>query len=557
MKKLSLCILVVMICVFISSVQSQVISNIQFSPHSPSTILVEENLNITFDYSKAPADTILIFALPYNGNAPPPGFTVSPSLFYTDSSGSGSAWIRPPYTSANINKVLFQVTGANPSNILLEFFVPVDYHFSASTFSNIVMTPASPAPVQISNFIQVAFNYSSVQNVRIQALPYTDGAPTPHYAVTSSPLYGPGMGSGTASVTITDGDIEVDSIQLRMYSDDMLYLLQEMYIPVQYRFAHHGIADVRCDVQSPAALLNGQELNFTFKYTTTHSGGVLIFTRPYTDGELSPNYSASGGSACDSGDGDGVGNFTILSGDVMVDSIRFRMYNSNMDSVLLDYFVPVTYHFGSHSLSNIRFSPSSPAYFTTGRDDSCTFDYKTNSSGAVVIFARPFSNGALSPDYSAAGSFFLPTDSGSSSGHFTILTGDVAVDQMRFQMYDAALTNVLLEFFVPVDFEFKTRIPVGMETGGQDMPGSFSLLQNYPNPFNPNTTIEYSLPKQSHVTLRIYDVLGRELETIVNGIETPGNKKVKFDASRFSSGVYYYRLEAGSFVETKKFVLLK
>jgi hypothetical protein len=85
----------------------------------------------------------------------------------------------------------------------------------------------------------------------------------------------------------------------------------------------------------------------------------------------------------------------------------------------------------------------------------------------------------------------------------------------------------------------------------------FSLNQNYPNPFNPITTISYQLPRQSHVTLKVFDVLGREVATLVNRIEQPGYKSVGFNASDLASGVYYYRLQAGNFVETKKFVLIR
>ena len=89
------------------------------------------------------------------------------------------------------------------------------------------------------------------------------------------------------------------------------------------------------------------------------------------------------------------------------------------------------------------------------------------------------------------------------------------------------------------------------------LPLSMMLQQNYPNPFNPTTTISYQLPTESHVMLKIFDMLGREVSTLVNGVEEPGYKSVTFDASRLSSGLYYYRLQAGNFIETKKLLLLK
>jgi hypothetical protein len=99
--------------------------------------------------------------------------------------------------------------------------------------------------------------------------------------------------------------------------------------------------------------------------------------------------------------------------------------------------------------------------------------------------------------------------------------------------------------------------PDVMLEGERQLPNEFVLNQNYPNPFNPNTTISYQLPLQSHVTLKLFDVLGREVATLVNVVEEPGYKSLTFDASRLSSGVYYYRLQAGNYIETKKLLLLR
>jgi hypothetical protein len=91
----------------------------------------------------------------------------------------------------------------------------------------------------------------------------------------------------------------------------------------------------------------------------------------------------------------------------------------------------------------------------------------------------------------------------------------------------------------------------------KNMPMEFRLQQNYPNPFNPVTTIEYQLPRQSHVTLKIFDLLGREIATLVDRAETPGHKSVNFNAGSLASGIYYYRLQADTYTETKKLLLLR
>jgi hypothetical protein len=89
----------------------------------------------------------------------------------------------------------------------------------------------------------------------------------------------------------------------------------------------------------------------------------------------------------------------------------------------------------------------------------------------------------------------------------------------------------------------------------------YELTQNYPNPFNPSTTIKYSVPSSKFVQhktvyLTIYDILGREIKVLVNKTQKAGNYEVKFDASTISSGIYFYKLQVGSFSETKKMVLL-
>jgi hypothetical protein len=85
----------------------------------------------------------------------------------------------------------------------------------------------------------------------------------------------------------------------------------------------------------------------------------------------------------------------------------------------------------------------------------------------------------------------------------------------------------------------------------------FALEQNYPNPFNPSTTISFSLPSKSFVTLKVFDIMGREVATLVNEELSAGNYLQKWNATKMSSGIYFYRLQAGSFTETKKLVLLR
>jgi photosystem II stability/assembly factor-like uncharacterized protein len=90
-----------------------------------------------------------------------------------------------------------------------------------------------------------------------------------------------------------------------------------------------------------------------------------------------------------------------------------------------------------------------------------------------------------------------------------------------------------------------------------EIPTSYNLSNNYPNPFNPTTAIRYQIPELSFVTIKIYDVLGNEIETLVNEEKATGTYELTWFAEQLPSGIYFYRLQAGSFIETKKMVFLK
>ena len=97
----------------------------------------------------------------------------------------------------------------------------------------------------------------------------------------------------------------------------------------------------------------------------------------------------------------------------------------------------------------------------------------------------------------------------------------------------------------------------GLTQNSGQIPTEYDLLQNYPNPFNPTTQIKFDIPKQGFVSLKVYDVLGKEVANLVNEVKAAGSYAVEFNGANLSSGIYYYRIESGSFVNVKKMVLIK
>ncbi len=116
--------------------------------------------------------------------------------------------------------------------------------------------------------------------------------------------------------------------------------------------------------------------------------------------------------------------------------------------------------------------------------------------------------------------------------------------------YTAPRTSNIATVSITVDPIFRTDVD-------REVPFQYALSQNYPNPFNPVTTIAYSVPTSEFVTLKVFDTLGREVATLVEGFQSPGIHEVQFNAASLPSGMYVYRLTAQAYSEVKKLLLLK
>lgn len=140
---------------------------------------------------------------------------------------------------------------------------------------------------------------------------------------------------------------------------------------------------------------------------------------------------------------------------------------------------------------------------------------------------------------------YLPTtqDRATISDYYIFLLGN---DSLRYSKWNAGST------FYP--FTWVDYTPV--ENNDEPML-SFELSQNYPNPFNPSTKIRYEIPEMSFVTIKVYDVLGKQILSLVNEEKSAGNYEIEFNGKELASGIYYYRISAGNFSQTKKMILLK
>ncbi len=114
------------------------------------------------------------------------------------------------------------------------------------------------------------------------------------------------------------------------------------------------------------------------------------------------------------------------------------------------------------------------------------------------------------------------------------------------------------ELFDVSDSTFLIKVPTSMKDEFlSGVPTEYALFQNFPNPFNPQTTIFYSLPEESFVQIKVYDIIGNEVKVLVSEHKPVGNYQVSFDGHELNSGIYLYRIMAGSYSETRKMLLIK
>ena len=201
-----------------------------------------------------------------------------------------------------------------------------------------------------------------------------------------------------------------------------------------------------------------------------------------------------------------------------------------------------------------------PVWISHAKMDSVIYDEDSIAVSAVIKTKSGV----------AKASVFWTTDTtlGFNSTNMQFVSGDTAVgfippqiDSTVIYYYISAVSNcgrTVTKPIVAPDGFYKFMVENSVtDIADNSQPEAFYLSQNYPNPFNPSTSIQYAVGSRQFVSLKVYDVLGNEVATLVNEEKPAGNYEIEFDATGLSSGVYFYKLNAGRFIETKKLILLR
>lgn len=214
------------------------------------------------------------------------------------------------------------------------------------------------------------------------------------------------------------------------------------------------------------------------------------------------------------------------------------MPEQNIYTLHWDYMVS-GYAGGNNLYETTNFGASWNQVFLPGSGRITGF---ASQPGYLLLFAVRENNQVYSKTYAGSWAF----DYSSPSGNYSFLR----IGNSHTNLY-AIRDNGL------ISKRTLAPPPTGVNQINTEIPNEFSLSQNYPNPFNPATIINFNIPNSGLIKLSVYDILGREVQQLVNKELLPGNYQFDWNASAYPSGVYYYKLESGSYSETKKMVLIK
>ncbi len=514
-------------------------------------------------------DEVKIIAKPMtNGSLSPGAYFVDAGPF---DAGNGKCW--PTFTIQSGETVVDEVVltmevGPGKYGTLLEMHIPVWLHFGPHVIRNIIIDPDWPERMQFGQRVNIDFIWETnhVGGHRIVVRPLTNGSYTPGQGTSGSGIYTGTSGYGAAWFTIISGEADIDEIVFEMYNDDWTELLMEFRIPADYHYGSTAIQNIVLSPGTPSSMIHSGYVTINYDYVTDHPMDVKIYAIPQTDGSNSPGHVVSPVVPLPPMSGSGENDFTITAsgGLIDVDEILFGMRDFFDHQILIDEFrLPVNYHFSEHAVLQAELTPKAPAILSHDVFVNVEIICRNGSTEAGWLYTHPMSNGAETPNLSAFNR--TAVDPGVNlpiTQSFRITEGDYSIDQLRFQLFNGRENELWLSFFMDTELHYGN---VASLSPVIDLPmASMPVLHpNYPNPFNPRTTIKFDLPADMVAGVKVYDLCGRLVKTLVRRqAMTAGEKQAYWNGRddfgrTVAAGVYLYRLEGGTFSVAKMMTLVK
>ncbi len=521
--KQSLLILISLLFLTTGYTQEYSISNVVFRPAPPDTLMPNEKVYFTFDYTK-PGGDVHIYSYPRTSSSIGSAFW-SGSKTYSENTGSGENYFGYK-NGATVTGVTFYIKDVDGTRLYDTTFT-TNFTYLGFEITDLDITPASPASLNIGDSLKFSFNYKIPDmDLKIVTTAMSNNEVVHKQTIAPSPTYTDTTGTGTSFIKI-DTLATVDQISFQFIDAATNDTIVEVFKDVYYGFSNdpgqeYSISNVVFDPASPGTLEANEKVNITFDYTKAY-GDVRIYIQPFkSEGNGNPGTDGSGIYSDNSGSGT---SFFTYNNNAVVNKVRFQI--KSLNGILLhEHFEEVYFSFSldpaAYSIENIVFTPASPATIHTVDTLKFTFDYK-KPFGDVKIFARPMKNGEVKAG-SFSGEVKTYTENTGSGQDFIAFPDTASFNQIRFQM-KSALNKLLYETIVDVDFKFIQR-PVSAE-----IIKNSTGLEIYPNPSSGEITI--SLPTENSFRYSILDITGR---VILDG--TSKTNSIKLNTQKLDKGTY-------------------
>lgn len=320
--------------------------------------------------------------------------------------------------------------------------------------------------------ISIDYKVDEPGGARIFARPYTLGTPTPGYGASGGPLVGPGIGTASQFFTIDYGEQTVTHVRVTMVSPDLSVTYLEIFVPVHFKFAPIGIFNIQTSHLEYSRLPHERSLVVDFDYMTNQTQNVRIYARPFTDGQLTPGYSASGSQSLPPS-GSSSQNFSFEQ-DADVTDIRFRVFANDNTTLLDEFFLPFDVHWREVGIYNIRADRVNGESMHNSQNLNLTFTVEHNvTSESRYAWTWCTTDGLYSPGGVYQGSTPIPAGPQEITRFCRIDEGSTLVDGLRLTF--GTPSEQLMHFIIPAEFfygphaiqnaEFSPRSPAIMSHG--------------------------------------------------------------------------------------------
>lgn len=317
----------------------------------------------------------------------------------------------------------------------------------AEYLGNISFDRATPSFLPLNEEVTVSIDYKidDPAGRRIYVLPYTDGAPSPNYAVSGSPVYPQGTGTVTKYFRITSGEVAVDEVRVYMRDPDFTETPLEIFVPAIYRYGDHAVFNIQPSTTPHGQLRHGNSLSVSFDYSVD-AASCRIYGRPWSGSHTPSGYTASGSALLPSSGS--YSQWFSFDDDAEISHIVFRVYTGDGQTLLDEFFYPFICRWRQIGLYDIEFNHGNLTSLHNSQNLVTSFTIDHEESVPVRVWTQAYQDGSYCPGTVYQPSPAEPTGPHSTTRYTRVNSGTEEVDAIHFVIGDGS--NVYDSFDVPL-----------------------------------------------------------------------------------------------------------